>query len=739
MGTVGGERAREEERETERVPPSVRDRRPVTAATVWRLGVVYVLAFVALRTAGSLEPVALGAARLLFAGAVAVTLAGTMRAWRSSRGSGDAWTWTFLVAMLATLLVGHVWLNATRAIMGPEATFVPSVPSGFDVANLVAGGFLLAAAASRVTFGRAEPLVRARRVADTTGTMAVVFAVGYATFSRVPGTPTTDIVLSALYVASGVGVLAVATMLFVGYKRAAWTDWEKAFAAALVVYGWALVGYPVWRRVVATPRLEGIEVLIEASLLAGHVALLASSTLRASDGLSCVAYDRSSAWIGRLGPSMSFALTASSISVIAVPVLGSAALSAPRGSSHALVYFAAAAVSCVAMVTRTSIAGLETGMLRVSAERDALTGVLDPGTARARLAEWVRTATRYDEHLSIVVFDLDDFGVVNTLYGVEEGDRLIAHAAEALSAVLRPGMLGRLGGDEFVAVVDGADRRTALRVAEEMRTALANVLTASGLPLTASWGTATCPDDADGAEGLIIRADSAQHWAKHHGKDRVVQYEASSLGVLDEVSRFIRGEEGDERAMLVAVSRTCDQYLDGRPHHARNVAALSVLVARRLGLDGSDVQDIELAALVHDIGRIAIGVEAHSSRRRAVPCTGSDEECHPVVGAAILDSTSFSRLAPVVRAHHERWDGTGHPDGLRGAEIPLATRIVSACDALERLTAGSAGRRPLSRAAALHELDQRMGTAFDPVVTEALIEVVGESTVLGWKEEPAWR
>ena len=722
---------REEERETERASPSLSEERALTGAVLLRADVAAVLLFVILRTIGAFESTAATVARLYFLSVTIAAFVASAYAVRSARGGPGAWTWSLLAAALAALALGGVWLNAQRLFGRADVLVVPSL---FDGANISAAALLLAAAASRVAFATTEPSVRIRRAADVAGTLVVVFGVAYAVFSRMLDTPTADVVWSSFYMAAGFGVIAAAIMLAVGFRRTPWSGWERSFVAALGVYGWVLLCYPVWHRAAATPTLEFVEVLVEASLLTAHVLLVASAATFTVAQYRGTAPVWTSRWTG-LPSSTSISLIVSSVSVVAVPLFGLAALSAPRGSSDSIVYVALAAMSCAAVVARTSIAGLETGLLRASVSRDVLTGVLDRGAARATIIECERTAVRYGERFSVIVFDLDDFGVVNTLYGPEEGDRLIARAAEAVSAAIRPDVLGRLGGDEFVAVLSEADRMMAARTAEEMRAALAGVHTSSGLALTASWGTATYPDDADSVDVLMMRADSAQYWAKHHGKDRVVQYEASSLGVLDEVSRFIREQETDEYAMLVAVSRMCHESIEGHRHHARNVAALAVLVARRLGLDGPDIRDIELAALVHDIGMIAIGADTDAPP--GARCAGTNR-CHPPIGASILASTSFSRLAPVVRAHHERWDGSGHPDGLAGAQIPLATRIISVCDALERLTAGDRGRGPLSRPAALHELDQQMGTAFDPEVTEALIEVVGDSVVLGWEEEQVW-
>jgi hypothetical protein len=160
--------------------------------------------------------------------------------------------------------------------------------------------------------------------------------------------------------------------------------------------------------------------------------------------------------------------------------------------------------------------------------------------------------------------------------------------------------------------------------------------------------------------------------------------------------------------------------------HSRDVVALAVAVSTELGLDAQQVRDTEFAALLHDIGKIAVPKEIINK-----PGPLNDEEwalmrTHTVEGQRMLDQVggALARVGVIVRASHERWDGGGYPDGLAGEEIPVEARVVSACDAFHAMTSDRSYRKALPAAVAVEELLRCAGTQFDPEVVAALLEVV---------------
>jgi HD-GYP domain-containing protein (c-di-GMP phosphodiesterase class II) len=156
--------------------------------------------------------------------------------------------------------------------------------------------------------------------------------------------------------------------------------------------------------------------------------------------------------------------------------------------------------------------------------------------------------------------------------------------------------------------------------------------------------------------------------------------------------------------------------------HSSNVAELATRVARRVGLGGEALDEIARAAELHDIGKVGI---PDAILNKPSGLTDAEWEFiyqHTILGERILHGAPALRpVARLVRASHERWDGTGYPDGLRGEEIPLGARIVSVCDAYEAMTADRSYRAAVSHELACQELRQSAGTQFDPEVIDAFL------------------
>ena len=160
--------------------------------------------------------------------------------------------------------------------------------------------------------------------------------------------------------------------------------------------------------------------------------------------------------------------------------------------------------------------------------------------------------------------------------------------------------------------------------------------------------------------------------------------------------------------------------------HTRRVAQLAVEVGQELGLRGTRLRGLAVAALLHDVGKLQV---PNAILQKAAPLTPDEFAVikrHPGDGAALLGHIGgFAEETPLVRGHHERLDGSGYPDGLRGEELSLEVRILGVCDVYDALTSERVYRRSLPQSQALMILDQGRGSAFDPGVLDALSRVVG--------------
>ena len=164
-------------------------------------------------------------------------------------------------------------------------------------------------------------------------------------------------------------------------------------------------------------------------------------------------------------------------------------------------------------------------------------------------------------------------------------------------------------------------------------------------------------------------------------------------------------------------------------HHLADVADLAEAVSRRLNVPAPQLQAIRKAAELHDVGKLAIPEEILA---KPAPLTEDEWEFvrrHTLIGERILASASTLRAAgEIVRSSHERWDGKGYPDRLRGGEIPLGARIIAVCDAFDAMTSMRPYASIRSRQEAIRELLRCAGTQFDPQVVDAFANVQADLT-----------
>ncbi|HYM49913.1 MAG TPA: HD domain-containing phosphohydrolase, partial [Candidatus Limnocylindrales bacterium] len=237
-------------------------------------------------------------------------------------------------------------------------------------------------------------------------------------------------------------------------------------------------------------------------------------------------------------------------------------------------------------------------------------------------------------------------------------------------------------------------------------------LAGAALPLTQGW------DDAYFRTLIVLGAATA---LSAYVPSRV------RAALTREYERRTRQQEEGYVATIGALAAALDAKDRYTEEHSRETATLALNVGRRLGLSPEELRFLEYGALLHDIGKIGIpGYILHKPGALTAEEFDIMKE-HPVIGERILASVPFLKpLAPVVRAEHERWDGTGYPDGLRGEEIPIAARIVHACDAFHAMATDRAYREALPRERILAEFREQSGKQFDPRVVEVMLQVIEE-------------
>jgi diguanylate cyclase (GGDEF)-like protein len=356
-----------------------------------------------------------------------------------------------------------------------------------------------------------------------------------------------------------------------------------------------------------------------------------------------------------------------------------------------------AAAALVLATLRAALTYLENvRMLRRSA-REALVDSLSGLPNRRALMEDLEDAFTHvagGAVWTLAFFDLDGFKRYNDSFGHTAGDALLARIGAALGhAVTSHGRAYRLGGDEFCVLLEGRFARHD-RVIAVASAAL--VERGSAFTVSASVGLATIPEDASTASGALQLAD-----------ERMYAEKAAASGS--------RAQARDVLMQLL------NERTPGLHQHVTTVGNLAGAIGRQLGLDAQHLDELMRAAELHDIGKLAIPDEILQKPGSLSPTEWEFMRQHPVIGERILTAAPVLRsVAKLVRASHERWDGTGYPDGLAGTQIPLGARIVAVCDAFEAITSDRVYQRARSHAEAISELRRGAGTQFDPVVVEAL-------------------
>jgi diguanylate cyclase (GGDEF)-like protein/putative nucleotidyltransferase with HDIG domain len=350
---------------------------------------------------------------------------------------------------------------------------------------------------------------------------------------------------------------------------------------------------------------------------------------------------------------------------------------------------------------------------------DPLTGLGNHRHFHDRLERELQHARERRLALSLCLVDVDDFKRINDRFGHPAGDRILSQLATRLR---QSGEAFRLGGDEFALLLPGYDEQAALTAASSVVERIGALKLEQFGSVTVSAGVATSPQHVWERDELIRLADGALYWAKEYGKNRVRAYRPDVIE-LAELKQLARGHD---RAARLRAAASLARAVDARDvytgSHSQRVAELAARTARRLGLADEEVELTRLAASLHDLGKLAVPEEI---LRKPGPLTEPERlvlERHPQIGFRMLESLGVDPVTEWVLHHHERWDGSGYPDGLPGDRIPLGARIIFVADAYDAMTSERVYRRRVRPEEAVAELERCAGSQFDPIIVSALAD-----------------
>jgi len=637
--------------------------------------------------------------------------------------------WIFVGIANFTLVLCEVllvwWVVAVSA-QGP-----PRIAWPFQALHLVAASCFVGVVLSMSRLQDGDGSTRVRVGLDMLALATVVFLAMLELYARpvMVGAPVSAVLVGAAYLLIGFMLLFGTLSNVIGFKFVKWRSWEMLVALSIGVYAVAVFLWPAWYMTVTDTSRNLTRGALDLIQLTGHYLLLMAAVYRLSEPTE---------WQLRPLPLPAgarrtwLALVLPTLSLIAIPCLLYAALSRHGDGGWFTVYVALATVLITAVLLRSLLLTIEHGALFHRSVTDPLTGLYNHRFFHDRLQVELHRARRYGDELSVIVVDVDNFGEYNATYGHLAGDMLLASMGSKLvSACASPLICARLGGDEFGVIVPESDAIRARLIAQRVIDVVGIECGDTPGTLSASAGVATYPEHATDATELVRLADGALFHAKETGKARVVPYEAHRVPDLSAKERIDRLERQSRLSAVRALAAAVDARDAATRFHSQQVSALAKEVAQTLNMSESHVRLVELAALLHDVGKIGV---ADSVLNKPSPLTESEWReirQHSQRGEEILRSTDLVEILSWVRGHHERWDGAGYPDGLRGAAIPLEARILSVCDAYDAMTSDRAYRRAMSQQAAFDELAAASGSQFDPVVVQALIDSVSSRSLAG--------
>jgi diguanylate cyclase (GGDEF)-like protein len=370
---------------------------------------------------------------------------------------------------------------------------------------------------------------------------------------------------------------------------------------------------------------------------------------------------------------------------------------------------------------------IENSQLYARAEQrsriDELTGLFNRRHFEERLKEEISRHSRYGDVFSIFMIDLDNFKSYNDIYGHVSGDVLLNQVGRVITnSVRNADQAFRYGGDEFVVVLPQTTMNDAYVVAERVQEGVAEEMKKKEIAVTCSIGLASYPSDGVISGELVTAADTALYFAKRTGGNRVYISSKILSEPLDEAGIYARRNGLSAIYALASTVEARDPYTYG---HSRKVNTYAVALAEAIGLSPDEVSRVSIAALLHDIGKIGVPDRVLNKKGKLSEEDWEAIKAHPRLGANIVGN--IPNLVPCLSSilyHHERWDGGGYPEGLKGEEIPIEARILAIADSFAAMTSARPYRPALRSEEVIKELRRCGGSQFDPELVVVFIGII---------------
>lgn len=331
---------------------------------------------------------------------------------------------------------------------------------------------------------------------------------------------------------------------------------------------------------------------------------------------------------------------------------------------------------------------------------DQLTGLYNRNFFEA---EMKRLQGGRDYPITVMICDVDGLKIINDTMGHEQGDKILKICAKLLSQTLRQSdVISRTGGDEFTALLAKADQTIGESIAKRIKQQVEQYNKIhQDLPLSISIGTATATNQKKSLKEALKTADELMY------QEKLIQKKSSRSQIIDS---------------LMATLAEKDYITEG---HSQRLANYCTKMGRKLNLPANAITNLNLLSQVHDLGKVGV---PDAILFKEGPLTQEEwsvmrQHCEKGYRIALV-SPDLAGIADLILKHHEKWDGTGYPIGIKGTDIPIECRILAIVDAFDAMTSDRPYRKAKSIKEAILELKQCSGTQFDPQLVELFYKTV---------------